>query len=87
MTEKKLLQFPCRFPIKVMGRADATLEGELLTIVRRHVPDLGEGAITQRPSRKGNYLAFTITINAQSQQQLDNLYRELHAHAQVVMVL
>ena len=87
MTEKKLLQFPCRFPIKVMGKSDAQLETDLITITRRHVPDLGEGAISQRPSREGNYIAFTITITAQSQEQLDNLYREIHAHPLVMMVL
>ncbi len=87
MTDQNLLEFPCRFPIKVMGRASAELEMDIVTIVRRHVPDLGEGAITQRPSREGNYIAFTVTLQARSQQQLDDLYRELNAHAQVVMVL
>lgn len=87
MTKESLLSFPCEFPIKVMGRNEPQLEAEVSKIVRRHVPDLGEGAISQRPSGKGNYISLTITINATSQDQLDALYRELSGHELALMVL
>ncbi|MDH5182111.1 MAG: DUF493 domain-containing protein, partial [Gammaproteobacteria bacterium] len=82
-----LLSFPCRFPIKVMGRHDPQLESEVYRIVRRHVPDLGEGANTLRESAKGNYVSLTVTINATSRQQLDDLYRELSGCELTLMVL
>lgn len=87
MTDETLLSFPCQFPIKVMGRNEPELEATVNTIVRRHVPDLGEGAITLRQSGKGNYISLTVTINATSKAQLDDLYRELSACELTLMVL
>lgn len=87
MSEESVFEFPCRFPVKVMGRSSDTLEGEIIALVRQHVPDLAEGAVRSRPSGKGNYTALTITINATSKDQLDDLYRALNAHQAVVMTL
>jgi putative lipoic acid-binding regulatory protein len=40
-----------------------------------------------RASREGNYLSLTVTVNAQSREQLDELYRDLCDHPMVAMVL
>ncbi|MGD9602842.1 MAG: YbeD family protein [Gammaproteobacteria bacterium] len=82
-----LLKFPCDFPLKVMGHAADDFDALVVEIVRRHVPSLREGAVQRRPSRQGNYLAVTVTVQAESQQQLDDLYRELSGHARILMVL
>jgi putative lipoic acid-binding regulatory protein len=89
MTEQDetLFKFPCEFPLKIMGKNVAAFEPAVITIVRKHVPDLGEGAVRTRPSGKGNYLAITVTFEAHSREQLDNLYRELHACEHVSMLL
>ncbi len=87
MTDDTLLEFPCDFPIKIMGDNNAEFEAEIIRIVRQHVPDLGEGAVRQRPSGKGNYLSITVTIRAESKTQLDALYRELTACVLTKMVL
>jgi putative lipoic acid-binding regulatory protein len=88
MAEKEsLLTFPCTFPIKVMGANHKDFESNMVVIARKHVPDLGEGAVRSKPSKTGKYLAVTITIQAQSQSQLDDLYREFSAHDDVKMVL
>lgn len=79
MSKESLIEFPCQFPIKVMGKAGDELEIAVLEIFRRHVPDLAEDAIRQRPSSKGNYLGLTITINATSREQLDAIYMDLTA--------
>lgn len=82
-----MLQFPCDFPLKVMGLAAADFDALVIEIVQRHVPALREGAVQTRSSSQGRYVSVTVTIQAQSQQQLDALYRELTAHARVLMVL
>lgn len=82
-----VLQFPCDFPLKVMGRAADDFDALVIEIVLRHVSTLREGAVQTRASREGRYLAVTVTVQAESQQQLDALYRELTAHARVLMVL
>lgn len=88
MTQREsVLEFPCEFPIKVMGRADSDLDAVVFSIVRAHVPDIGEGAIRSRKSRHGRYQAVTVTITARSQDQLDDIYRELTASEHVLMAL
>ena len=87
MSEESLLSFPCEFPIKIMGRAGENFEAEVVAIVRKYAPDLSQAAITRRPSGKGNYIAITVTVNATSKEQLDNIYLELNAHKSVVMTL
>ena len=85
--EQELLRFPCDFPIKVMGRAEPGFELLVVEIVRRHAPELGEGAVSVRESSGGRYLAVTLTIRAESRAQLDAIYRELTAHPKVLMSL
>jgi len=83
----ELFDSPCDFPVKVMGRQDDAFESHVVMIARRHFPDLGEGAVSSRASRNGNYLAVTITVRAECRAQLDAFYRELTADAAVLMVL
>ena len=87
MSEETLLVFPCQFPIKVMGKTSSELDLVVVEIVRRHAPDLNEGAVTTRPSKDGNYLAVTIVIEATSKQQLDAIYQDLSDHPHVLMAL
>ena len=87
MSDESLLEFPCRFPIKVMGRAHADLETEIVALVREHAPNLADSDVRTRQSGKGNYLAITLTVNATSREQLDAIYLALNAHERVVMTL
>lgn len=82
-----LLEFPCDFPIKAFGASHDGLEGQVVSIVRRHAPDLGEGAVSSRLSKQGNYTAVTVTVRARSQAQLDAIYRDLTACPEIVRVL
>ena len=87
MSEETLFEFPCEFPIKVMGQSTLAFEADVITVINRHVENLPEGAIKSRPSGKGNYLSITITITAHSKQQLDNIYLDLNACETVMMCL
>ncbi|MGZ8143142.1 MAG: YbeD family protein [Methylosarcina sp.] len=87
MSEETLLEFPCRFAIKAMGKTTPELDITVVEIVRRHSPDITEGAVTSRPSKGGNYTAVTVIINARSKQQLDNIYLDLSSHPLILMVL
>jgi uncharacterized protein len=55
--------------------------------VLKHAPDLDTKLIEMRPSKNGNFLSVTATINATSKQQIDDIYRELSAHPLVLMAL
>jgi putative lipoic acid-binding regulatory protein len=82
-----LLEFPCAFPIKIMGRTRDGFAQAIVEIVHRHAPDFDAATLEMRSSSAGNYLSMTATINATSREQLDDLYRELVAHPMVAMVL
>ena len=86
-TDKPVMEFPCEFPIKVMGHARDDFEALVATLVRQHVPDLGEGAIRSRPSKEGKYIAVTVTVTATSREQLDAIYYALTACEHVLMAL
>ncbi|HEY3460881.1 MAG TPA: DUF493 family protein, partial [Casimicrobiaceae bacterium] len=75
-----LLEFPCSFPIKIMGRTADGFAQAISEIVCRHAPDFDPGTLEMRASSAGNYLSMTATVNATSREQLDDLYRELVAH-------
>ncbi len=87
MSEETLLEFPCQFPIKAMGKNNIELDLLVVEIVRRHAPDIHEGAVSTRPSKDGNYISVTITIEASSKQQLDAIYQDLSDHPHVLMAL
>lgn len=80
-----VIEFPCRFPIKAMGRATDSFDKLILGIVQRHCMTASEDMVKTRSSRGGKYLSVTVIIEAQSQQQLDNIYLDMTAHSSVLM--
>ena len=82
-----VFKFPCAFPVKAMGYNTAEFEMLVVTIVRRHAPDLADHAVSSRLSANGKYRSVTATFTAHSREQLNALYAELSAHNQVLMLL
>lgn len=85
--QETLLEFPCAFPIKIMGRTEDGFANAMLEVVLRHAPDFDSATLAMKASSGNKYLSLTCTINATSKQQLDDLYREISAHPMVVMAL
>jgi len=85
--QEQLLQFPCSFPIKVMGRDENAFKESVVQMVQKYTGNIGDGDIRVAPSRKGNFVSITITINAESQQQLDDIYGDLSACDDVLFSL
>ncbi|MDQ6990729.1 MAG: DUF493 domain-containing protein [Mariprofundaceae bacterium] len=82
-----LLTFPCIFPIKIMGIASDKFEASMMMLANQHIEDMEQVTIQQKVSKNGTYISITMTFEAQSQQQLDALYRAFSAHSDVKMVL
>ncbi|MFP3873166.1 MAG: YbeD family protein [Thiohalophilus sp.] len=85
--EETFLEFPCEFPIKVMGRSDMDLQALVMELVSKHVPELREQDIIRRDSRQGNFVSLTVTVTATSKAQLDRIYLDLNASDAVLMTL
>ena len=82
-----LIEYPCRFPIKVMGAMADGFADALAEVARQFDPDFDAATMELRPSKGGNYLGVTITVTATSREQLDELYRTLSTHPMVKVVL
>jgi len=85
--DPSLIEYPCEFPLKIMGTTRAGFAQAVLEVVRRHAPDFDGATMEMKTSKHGKYLSVTCTINAVSREQLDALYQELCDHPMVVMVL
>ena len=82
-----LLEYPCDFPVKILGHTQAGFAQAVLDVIKRHAPDFDAATMELRASKRRKYLSVTCVIRATSREQLDNLYRELCDHPMVVMVL
>jgi putative lipoic acid-binding regulatory protein len=82
-----LLEFPCRFPIKAMGKNSDDFEEVVTGIVLAHAELWPDQPIRSVPSKAGNYVSITAVIEARSQEQLDAIYQELTDCDQVMMGL
>ena len=81
------IEFPCAYPIKVMGLASEIFEREVVAVIARHAPGFSEADVTSRPSSNGNYLSVTVVIQATGIEQLTAMFQELKATTDVKMVL
>jgi len=85
--EAPKIEFPCEYPIKVMGRSSDAFESVILAVVERHAPGFDQRTVATRASRKGTFTSITVTITATGRDQLEALHRDLLATGHVNMVI
>lgn len=85
--EESIIEFPCNFTLKVMGKAQGDFEKIVLNVVQKHFPTTNLKSIQKKTSKDNNYLSLSITIYAESKMQLDALYQELSRNKEILMVL
>jgi uncharacterized protein len=85
--DPSLIEYPCDFPVKILGHTQAGFAQAVVEVVKRHAPDFDAATLELRTSKRRNYLSVTCVIRATSREQLDGLYQELCDHPMVVMVL
>ena len=86
MTESLKIEFPCDYPIKIIGVSDSVFRETVIDIVRLHAPDLDENTISERASKNGTYCAVNLSIVATGEPQLKALHQELIAEPLVKLV-
>lgn len=87
MSNAELLEFPCDFPIKVMGETRDDFAQTIVEVVQQNAPDFDATGVEMRASSGGKYISLTCTVRATSREQLDNIYRSLTGHPFVKVVL
>ena len=81
------IEFPCPYPIKVIGYSSADFEQLVLQVLHRHVEEIPLKDRKLKPSSKGNYVSLAVTITATGESQLQALFTELKTLPAVKMVL
>lgn len=84
---ESLIDFPCDFPVKVMGAAIPEFHSCIAKIARKHDPEFIEDEIKQNTSKTGKYVSLTLNIHAKDKAQLDRLYEELTSQELVLWAL
>jgi uncharacterized protein len=82
-----LIEFPCQFPLKVMGETHESFAEMVALAIQSHLPDFGHHLIEMRGSSNGKYMSLTCMVYVESKPQLDDIYRTLTAHPMVKVVL
>ncbi len=85
--EETLLEFPCEFPIKVMGETHIDFMLEIVKTIQQHEKSFDENRVATKASSAGKYISLTCTCYVESKPQLDNIYRALTSHPMVKFVL
>lgn len=85
--EETLIEFPCDFPIKVMGETRDDFAETIIAVVRIHLPDFDASRVEVRGSSGGRYTSLTCIVYVTSKPQLDDIYHALTAHPMVRVVL
>jgi hypothetical protein len=81
------IEFPCDYPVKVMGRSVPEFESVVIEVMQRHDPELSMERISVRASREGTFVSLTVFITATGKDQLEALYRDLMSTGLVQMVI
>jgi uncharacterized protein len=82
-----LIEFPCDFPIKVMGETHVDFSSEIIKTIQSQLPSFDASKIEMRGSTGGKYISLTCIVYVTSKPQLDDIYRALTAHPMVKFAL
>jgi putative lipoic acid-binding regulatory protein len=85
--QETLIEFPCDFPIKVMGETHVDFTSEIVAAIQRLMPEFDANRVEMRGSSGGKYISLTCMVYVTSKPQLDNIYRALTSHPMVKVVL
>ena len=85
--EAPKIEFPCRYPIKVVGRATPDYASAIRSIIECHTAGLSDSDIETKSSRSGTFDSITFTIMATGEDQLNSLHKALMASGRVSMVI
>jgi len=77
--QPKGFEFPCQYPIKVMGINTIEFYHQIVDAVKAHAPEVSAHSIKTRTSSSAKYQSITILVYAQSKQHLINIYQDIKA--------
>lgn len=85
--EAPKIEFPCLYPIRIMGDASEEFLANVLAIVEQHAVIPDKSSVRLRDSSKGRFVSALVTIEATGADQLHHLHLALREYSSVKMVL
>ena len=85
--EETLIEFPCAFPIKVMGHSGPEIREAIERAIAHQACASLPIDIKTRPSRTGKYMSYTVTCTYHSKAELDAMYQAFTSIDGISMVL
>ena len=85
--EPPKIEFPCEYPIKVIGRSGDDFTTLVLAAVQPHCEPIDRKTVLAKPSKKGTFTSVNLTIIATGKAQIDAIYADLKATGRVTTVL
>jgi len=86
-TAPPLIDFPCDFPLKVMGKNESNFPETVILLIQTILPAFSPEKIERRTSSSGKYTSLTCSVHVESQAQLDDIYRLISVHPLVKFAL
>ena len=86
-SSESLLEFPCEFAIKALGKSGEDLTDLVTGLIRKYAPEVAPQDVSSKSSSGGRYTSVTVTITARDRAQVDNIYLALNEHPRIVMTL
>lgn len=85
--EPPRIEFPCEYPVKVLGRSVPEFESVVVDVIERHAPGFSRETVSMRASREGTFVSLSVQITATGKEQLQDLHRDLMETGLVQMVI
>ena len=86
-SSETLIEFPCMFPIKVMGEVHDEFTSTVIKIIKQKNKDFDPSTIEMKGSSEGRYISLTCFVYVTSKPELDDIYRSLSTHPMIKIVL
>jgi uncharacterized protein len=87
MSQPPLLEFPCSYPIKVMGLASEYFTEQVLAVFSQHAPGFDRDQVRILPSAQGRFISVHVVIDAQGAEHIDVIYQALKTLPDMKLVL
>jgi len=75
--QETLVEFPCDFMIKAMGKSNPQFHETVLSIIQQHDATFTADKIVPRESKKGTFVSVTFHVYVESKPELDAIYQNL----------
>jgi len=81
------IEFPCAYPLKIVGRTAPDFKMLVLDVVERYAPGVDHSTVSLQESSNGRFQSVRVTITATGEPQIMALFEALKATGRVQVVI